>query len=257
MSRFLLVIVALSCLFLQQNGNASTPYNSDFEQSSITFPLLQYNQVKYRRALEEGEVPEEYDDEETNALQGPHGALYQGYGTHYVDIWVGHPIPKRQTLIVDTGSDITAFPCEPCEDCGHRYHTDEAYAGGDSITFQKIHCDECSMGFCQTFKDSSGNNTKACSIQLSYAEGSQWRAFEALDRVYLGGPHGSPLNRGLVDSVKTAQDTSDLDSNFKEEVKQAEERYHKTHPMANDYSFDLRFGCQTHITGLFKTQLVR
>jgi hypothetical protein len=31
------------------------------------------------------------------------GALYQGYGTHYVDLWVGSP-PQRQTVIVDTGS---------------------------------------------------------------------------------------------------------------------------------------------------------
>jgi hypothetical protein len=27
------------------------------------------------------------------------GALYQGYGTHYVDVWVGTP-PQRQTVIV-------------------------------------------------------------------------------------------------------------------------------------------------------------
>ena len=29
-------------------------------------------------------------------------ALYQGYGTHYVDLWIGTP-PQRQTVIVDTG----------------------------------------------------------------------------------------------------------------------------------------------------------
>lgn len=36
------------------------------------------------------------------------GALYQGYGTHYIDLWVGTP-PQRQTVIVDTGSSITAL----------------------------------------------------------------------------------------------------------------------------------------------------
>lgn len=36
------------------------------------------------------------------------GALYQGYGTHYLDLWVGTP-PQRQTVIVDTGSSITAL----------------------------------------------------------------------------------------------------------------------------------------------------
>jgi hypothetical protein len=37
------------------------------------------------------------------------GALYQGYGTHYVDLWVGSPVPQRQTVIVNTGSSITSF----------------------------------------------------------------------------------------------------------------------------------------------------
>jgi len=32
--------------------------------------------------------------------------LYQGYGTHYVDLWVGTPNPQRQTVIVDTGSHL-------------------------------------------------------------------------------------------------------------------------------------------------------
>ena len=40
-----------------------------------------------------------------------------GYGTHYAYIWVGTP-PQRQSVIVDTGSFHTAFPCEPCSNCG-------------------------------------------------------------------------------------------------------------------------------------------
>jgi hypothetical protein len=37
------------------------------------------------------------------------GALYQGYGTHYVNLWVGSPVPQRQTVIVDTGLSLTSF----------------------------------------------------------------------------------------------------------------------------------------------------
>ena len=38
--------------------------------------------------------------------------LSQGYGTHYVHLWVGSPTPQRQSVIVDTGSHFTAFPCK-------------------------------------------------------------------------------------------------------------------------------------------------
>jgi hypothetical protein len=45
--------------------------------------------------------------------------LSQGYGTHYVNLWIGSPTVQRKTLIVDTGSHYTAFPCIGCENCGH------------------------------------------------------------------------------------------------------------------------------------------
>jgi hypothetical protein len=37
--------------------------------------------------------------------------LSQGYGTHFASVWVGSPTPQRKTVIVDTGSHYTAFPC--------------------------------------------------------------------------------------------------------------------------------------------------
>ena len=42
--------------------------------------------------------------------------LFRGQGTHYVFIWVGSP-PQRVSVIVDTGSHHTAFPCVGCK-CG-------------------------------------------------------------------------------------------------------------------------------------------
>ena len=42
--------------------------------------------------------------------------LFQGQGTHYAFIWVGTP-PQRVSVIVDTGSHHTAFPCVGCQ-CG-------------------------------------------------------------------------------------------------------------------------------------------
>lgn len=35
-------------------------------------------------------------------------------GYDYVNIYVGNP-PQKQSLIIDTGSSITAFPCDACD----------------------------------------------------------------------------------------------------------------------------------------------
>jgi hypothetical protein len=148
------------------------------------------------------------------------GALYQGYGTHYVDLWVGTP-PQRQTVIVDTGSGVTAFPCSQCQDCGDTYHIDKFFIEKDSESFEKLACNECSRGSCS-------NNE--CRIGMSYQEGSSWSAYEARDVTYAGGLHDEPLSRdGQGD---------DLDPKH-----------------ASAFAFPLKFGCQTTITGLFKTQL--
>ena len=42
--------------------------------------------------------------------------LFLGYGTHYAFLWVGSP-PQRRSVIIDTGSHNTAFPCVGCK-CG-------------------------------------------------------------------------------------------------------------------------------------------
>ena len=60
------------------------------------------------------------------------GALYQGYGAHYIDLWVGNP-PQRQTAIVDTATSATAFPCSECTNCGK--HTDPPFDESKSESF--------------------------------------------------------------------------------------------------------------------------
>ena len=46
--------------------------------------------------------------------------LSQGYGTHYATVYVGTP-PQRKSVIVDTGSHYTAFPCAGCANCGEEH----------------------------------------------------------------------------------------------------------------------------------------
>ncbi len=154
------------------------------------------------------------------------GALYHGYGTHYADVWVGTP-PQRQTVIVDTGSSLTAFPCSGCNDCGApNYHIDNYFTFEDSDTFHKTPCGECQRGTCI----GAGSSNEQCKISMSYQEGSSWYAFEAKDVSYVGGPH----------TVALLSDTGSED---------IDPRY------AKHFAFPMTFGCQYKLTGLFKTQL--
>ncbi len=171
------------------------------------------------------------------ALQQQMGALYQGYGTHYVDLWVGSPTPQRQTVIVDTGSGVTAFPCEECSGCGDDYHTDSYYRESQSTAFRPLTCAECSRGYCANMDN--GNSEMKCRITMSYAEGSSWTAYEALDLCYAGGPHDTALSvHGPMTNSITNQNLDHVD------------------PVeASQFAFELSFGCQISITGLFITQL--
>merc|ERR1719157_145790 len=94
------------------------------------------------------------------------GGLYQGYGTHYVDLWVGTP-PQRQTVIVDTGSGVTAFPCSACSDCGKGYHASPFFVEADSVSFHKMKCENCSFNGSCNHKDT---DDEICKIGVSYQE---------------------------------------------------------------------------------------
>mmetsp|Transcript_417 Transcript_417/g.460 ORF Transcript_417/g.460 Transcript_417/m.460 type:complete len:645 (-) Transcript_417:87-2021(-) len=198
-------------------------------------PLIPYHQNRERRRRKlfnsSSTISNEEEQEEirrrTSAVQV--GALYQGYGTHYIDLWVGTPNPQRQTLIVDTGSGVSAFPCSGCKNqCGDGHHIDSVFDEGKSKTFTKVKCNDCKRGSCTNKQHPEQGE---CKISMSYQEGSSWYAFEARDQAYIGGPH----DHGLVRDNGGDQD---IDPNH-----------------AKAFSFDMTFGCQTRLTGLFKTQL--
>ncbi|KAL7537496.1 hypothetical protein ACHAWF_005786, partial [Thalassiosira exigua] len=139
-------------------------------------------------------------------------ALYQGYGTHYLDLWVGSP-PQRQTVIVDTGSSVTAFPCTGCKNCGSdpatgtRYHLDEDFDVDASSTYEEGSCKRghmengrmvggtpCRIGSCVA-KAANGSEGRgqSCQVSVAYAEGSTWSAVEGNDVAYPAGPHDAGL----------------------------------------------------------------
>ena len=236
---FLFVRSALVVEAAKRDAN----HRNDF----VYIPLISHAAQRRRLLQERGYVPQElvadrptrYTRRQQRYLQSNGGAasgsiqnptpvaeLFQGYGTHYADLWCGTPEPQRQTVIVDTGSGVTAFPCSDCNDCGvPKYHSDELFQEDLSLTFEKLSCDQCLKGRCW-----GNDNDKRCRISMSYAEGSSWTAFEARDHCYVGGMHG----KATIDD----KGTDYLDP------------FH-----APAFTFPLAFGCQTHLTGLFITQL--
>lgn len=93
--------------------------------------------------------------------------LYPGYGTHFAYIFVGTP-PQRQSVIIDTGSHYTAFPCVGCSGCGQ--HTDGRWNLKESSTHYVPTC-----------------NHGPCVLEQSYSEGSSWKAFKVVDKLWVGG----------------------------------------------------------------------
>eukprot|EP00980_Cylindrotheca_fusiformis_P003698 scaffold821_cov122-Cylindrotheca_fusiformis.AAC.2 len=163
-------------------------------------------------------------------------ALFQGYGTHYVDLWCGSPTAQRQTVIVDTGSGVTAFPCSTCVHCGvPDHHIDALFQEDQSNTYQIVRCSgphDCTSHHSSCHKDH-------CVISQGYSEGSRYDAVEAIDRCYIGGSH----EQALV--LPSEQDTDDS-ATKKEAIDPTR---------ASQLAFDLDFGCETVVTNLFETQL--
>ena len=104
--------------------------------------------------------------ETTNS--GLQTTIHHLLGSFYSHIWVGTP-PQRVSVIVDTGSHYTAFPCVGCK-CG--VHMDPYFDPSKSSSSLIPRC--------------SGGATK-CFMKQSYSEGSSWHAYKVRDRMWLGG----------------------------------------------------------------------
>jgi hypothetical protein len=235
------------CLFLFAGALTTTSAASSSMTSVISYPLQSHRVIERERSRKRFLSLENDNDEETmgrnNRSEGtPNhtrrrvkaqqvGALYKGYGTHYVTLWCGSP-PQRQTVIVDTGSGVTAFPCTGCKNCGvPRYHMNQLFAKPSSSTFKYASCDQSEGIRCTTHAATCQSRSHQCAISKSYTEGSRWDATESIDKCYVGGLFDAPL-------VEVEGKREDINPN---------------HP--SSLAFDLVFGCQTKVTGLFKTQL--
>ena len=215
------VTAALLLLSAGTNKNVAV-LGLERQNQPLILPLMSHGALVERRRLEAQKTP---NGLRSRSLQDAVAPLYQGIGTHYVDLWVGHPTPQRQTVIVDTGSSVTAFPCTGCESCGQlEHHIDDVYNTSLSDRFRELNCSECLAGTCAVEGDK-------CNVAKFYAEGSSWQAHEVEDWAYMGGLHDHPTPEEAASGNpwNPASDTA--------------------------WGFPLKMGCQNVVTKLFLTQL--
>lgn len=81
---------------------------------------------------------------------------------YYSDIFVGLPEPQRQSVILDTGSNLLAFSSTQCQQCGT--HLDAYYNPLKSTTRRDVPC----HSYCKVCV----NNKRQCAYTIHYLEGS-------------------------------------------------------------------------------------
>lgn len=185
-----------------------------------------------RRQLEDEDNTGGDGDTVTNSSRVPLDAeitpLYPGYGTHFSYVYVGTP-PQRQSVIIDTGSHYTAFPCTGCSQCGQ--HTDSYWDMKNSSTMviPKVFIPHTPRQYslshsliCPSFLISLRGitlsyhthpsyltpmslsiisffqcNNQPCVISQSYSEGSSWKAIKVVDKLWVGGLVQSDVSGAL------------------------------------------------------------
>ena len=80
---------------------------------------------------------------------------------YYVDLYIGEP-SQKQSVIIDTGSHITAVPCLPhCKKCGK--HLNEYYDMSKSNHSKIINCEDQA---CKGFGYSLCSENKQCGFEI-------------------------------------------------------------------------------------------
>ena len=151
-----------------------------FAFKSFKTPVGSFEGVLFRRRLAQLLRGADASDAKDSVIRSLHNAsstttvvtvpLHATTGTHHVFMNIGSP-PQRQILIVDTGSRLLAFPCQPCHGCGR--HASKFYSHDISTTAVIPKCGSCYLNVskCSDYSNHCVNTQK-------YTEGSSWTAFE-------------------------------------------------------------------------------
>jgi len=149
------------------------------------------------------------------------------YGLHYVELYVGKP-PQRQSLLVDTESNISGLTCSNCPYCG-------GFDERKSESFVRVAPDMCNeeisrgipdLGVCDM--DHIEYEEKNDEKKEHHLSKSEWTAYESHDIAYLGIIHNKEYFANNNNKKMIAADSG-----------------------AFNYSFRFTFGCETSVRGFF------
>ena len=124
---------------------------------------------KQLKKLEYFAKPEEKNKSEHQHVSSPKTITFKLHGSialeyYYINVYVGSP-PQRQSVILDTGSDFTAFPCNRCtkENCGK--HNNPWFNEKKSKSISKLKCNAKFGGYmCTNCMDMQ------CKFERHYSE---------------------------------------------------------------------------------------
>ncbi|EGZ30047.1 hypothetical protein PHYSODRAFT_474645 [Phytophthora sojae] len=176
---FVAVLVAAICtqvtsLTASEQGLLKIQLHKQQQPSAELSYILAHQQARVqRRAQEAGNAD---GDSPVGAFALSEAPLGVGYGTHYAEIYLGIPA-QRASVIVDTGSHLTALPCSTCQGCGQ--HTDPLFDVSKSTTAKYLACHD--------FDSCRSCEQDRCYISQSYMEGSMWEAVMVDELVWVGG----------------------------------------------------------------------
>lgn len=99
-------------------------------------------------------------------------------GNYFINVFVGEQMQK-QTLIIDTGSGLTVFPCQDCGDCGKNHFNEPFRMPMQTVNDKQVRTplayirDRAPLyGWsCDYFEDDADPK---CSFYISYYEGSEY-----------------------------------------------------------------------------------
>ena len=95
-------------------------------------------------------------------------------GYYYLEAYVGTP-PQKKSLIIDTGSHLTIFPCSGCTKC--RNHMYKIFDREASKTFQAVNSKKDYFGW--TCADPQSFHI--CNFKQGYTEGSEYVGYYGID----------------------------------------------------------------------------
>ena len=99
-------------------------------------------------------------------------------GNYFVNVFVGKQLHK-QTLIIDTGSGLTVFPCQGCGDCG-RNHFNTPFTipsvtvDGQTVREPLPYIRDRAAHYGWSFDYFEDDADPKCSFYISYYEGSEY-----------------------------------------------------------------------------------